>query len=316
MKTLVLIKQYIKIIYSKNEVFLLPLFKLLLALICLSVVNSGLGFMDSINNLTLVLVVALMCSFMPMNFIVLACAGFALLHMYALSLECFVVSGAIMLLMFLLYFRLSPKDTLIVLLLPICFAWKIPYVVPIVVGLLGTPFSVVAVGCGTVTYYMLNFLSSNATTIAGMGNDQIQVKIRFIVDGLLSDKSMFGFILAFGATVIVVYLIRKLPLDYSWSIAIITGALTNIVMLLLCSLSIDLSVSVAGVIAGTLLGIAIAVVVQFFAFHVDYSRTEKVQFEDDEYYYYVKAVPKITVAAPDRQVKKINSQKHHTTRKK
>ena len=136
MKTLVLIKQYIKIIYSKNEVFLLPLFKLLLALICLSVVNSGLGFMDSINNLTLVLVVALMCSFMPMNFIVLACAGFALLHMYALSLECFVVSGAIMLLMFLLYFRLSPKDTLIVLLLPICFAWKIPYVVPIVVALL------------------------------------------------------------------------------------------------------------------------------------------------------------------------------------
>ena len=32
------------------------------------------------------------------------------------------------------------------------------------------------------------------------------------------------------------------------------------------------------------------------------------QFEDDEYYYYVKAVPKMTVAAPEKTVKKINSQ--------
>ena len=38
-----------------------------------------------------------------------------------------------------------------------------------------------------------------------------------------------------------------------------------------------------------------------FLFSVDYSRTERVQFEDDEYYYYVKAVPKVVVATPRRQ---------------
>ena len=41
---------------------------------------------------------------------------------------------------------------------------------------------------------------------------------------------------------------------------------------------------------------------------MDYSRTEKVQFEDDDYYYYVKAVPKMTVAAQTKTVKKINTQ--------
>ena len=46
--------------------------------------------------------------------------------------------------------------------------------------------------------------------------------------------------------------------------------------------------------------------IEFFAFPVDYSRTEYLQFEDDEYYYYVKAVPKLTVAAPKKTVKKIN----------
>ena len=58
-----------------------------------------------------------------------------------------------------------------------------------------------------------------------------------------------------------------------------------------------------------LLSLLLAVVLQFFVFNVDYSRTEKVQFEDDEYYYYVKAVPKIVVARPEKKVKQINSQK-------
>ena len=48
--------------------------------------------------------------------------------------------------------------------------------------------------------------------------------------------------------------------------------------------------------------------IEFFRFCVDYSRTEKVQFEDDEYYYYVKAVPKMTVSMSTKTVKRINSQ--------
>ena len=47
----------------------------------------------------------------------------------------------------------------------------------------------------------------------------------------------------------------------------------------------------------------------FFVFAVDYSRTEYVQFEDDDYYYYVKAVPKLTVSTPDVKVQKINARK-------
>ena len=51
----------------------------------------------------------------------------------------------------------------------------------------------------------------------------------------------------------------------------------------------------------------IVLVIQFFIFNVDYSRTENVQFEDDEYYYYVKAIPKVSVEAPDVNVKRFSS---------
>lgn len=152
MTTLLVAKQYMKQIYSKYEVYITPLLKFLLAFLALMLINSKLGYMEGINKLTVVLIVALMCSFMPMNFIVIMAALFTLLHLYAFSLECAVVVGVAFLLMFLLYFRFSPKDTVVVILTPVCFLLKIPYVIPISMGLIGTPASAISVACGVIAY--------------------------------------------------------------------------------------------------------------------------------------------------------------------
>ena len=39
---------------------------------------------------------------------------------------------------------------------------------------------------------------------------------------------------------------------------------------------------------------------------LDYTGVRKLQFEDDEYFYYVKAVPKLKVAVVDKTVTKID----------
>lgn len=309
MTSLLVAKQYLKKFYGKFEVYLIPLMKFLLSLVSLLLINGRLGFMERINSTTVVLVVSLMCSFMPMNFIVIAAAAFVLLHVYVLSLECTVVVLAAFLLMFLIYFRFSPKDTAVVLLTPICFILRIPYVIPIAVGLLCTPVSAVSAACGTVAYYLLTYVSGSAATLVSMETEEITAKFRFIIDGMLNNREMVVTVAAFAVTIILVYLIRRLSIDHSWTIAIVAGALVNVMALLVGDLMFDTNVAIGGVIGGTIVSALIVLVIQFFTFHVDYSRTEKVQFEDDEYYYYVKAVPKVTVAAPERKVKKINQQK-------
>ena len=75
------------------------------------------------------------------------------------------------------------------------------------------------------------------------------------------------------------------------------------------TLATDSQINILGIIMGTVIAAFISLGIEFFAFNLDYSRTEKVQFEDDDYYYYVKAVPKVTLTAPDRRVKKINRAK-------
>ena len=57
----------------------------------------------------------------------------------------------------------------------------------------------------------------------------------------------------------------------------------------------------------------IAIIIQFLFFNLDYSRTERLQFEDDDYYYYVKAVPKISLVNENVKVKQINARKTRKT---
>lgn len=307
MTALLELRDKLKYIYSKNEAFILPVVKFLLAFITLAVLNGRMGYMTRVDNIAIVLIAALMCSFLPTVCIILFGALFSLLHMYALSMEIALVGVIIYMLMFLLFFRFSPRDSLVVAVTPLLCFLKMPYIMPVAMGLLGTPASAVSVACGVVVYYLLQAVTANASTISTMNAADATAKLRLVIDALVGNKAMLVTVVAFVITVIVVYLIRRMSVDYSWTIAMTAGVILNLVILLVGDLIYETNISVVGAIFGNLLALAVAKVIEFFRFCVDYSRTEKVQFEDDEYYYYVKAVPKMTVAAPTKTVKHINT---------
>lgn len=309
MTSLLEIRERIKLIYSKNEFFILPVMKFLLAFVTLNVVNGQLGYMTTLDNVAVVLIVALLCSFMPKGCILFFAVLFSLLHMYKLSMEVALVGACIYLVMFLLFFRLSPKDVLVVLITPVLCVMRIPYVVPIAAGLLGTPSAAVSASCGVIAYYLMANVSANAPAISTMAAEDATAKIRLVIDGMIDNKTMIVMIAAFAITILAVYLIRRMSMDHSWTIAIIAGVMIELVILLVGDLLYDTNMSVLNAILGSALAVVVAKILELFCFCVDYNRTEKVQFEDDEYYYYVKAIPKMTVAAPTKTVKKINSKR-------
>ena len=117
------------------------------------------------------------------------------------------------------------------------------------------------------------------------------------------------YLAAFAAAAIVVFCVRKLSVDHARSIAIVLGIVIQMGMI--CSGEIYLGNirAIAGVIIGCIVSLLISFAVDFMSMSLDYSRVEHVQFEDDEYYYYVKAVPKAFVSAEDKQVKRINAKR-------
>lgn len=305
MTNLLVLREQLKRFYGKYEVYITPVLRFLLAFMSFSMINHAIGYMSALNSIAIVLILALLCSFLPLNFTVILAAAVSLVHLYAFSLECAVVALAVFLLMFVLYFRFSPNDTVVVLLTPLFFVLKIPYAVPIAMGLIGTPVSAVSVACGVIVYYVIGYMNESASVLNTFDAEGVVEKFRYIIDGVLGNKTMLVVVAAFTITIVVVYFIRRLSVDYAWTIAIITGALVNILFLLFGDLLFNTNVSILGLIIGSVIAALLVKVLEFMVFNVDYSRTEMVQFEDDEYYYYVKAVPKNTVATPEKRVKTI-----------
>lgn len=310
MTELLEIRDKLKIFYSRNEIFLTPLMKFLIAFLCLNTLNAKIGYMTKIDNIAIVLIVALMCSFLPKGAVVFFASLISLAHMYALAKEAALVTLCAWLILYLLFMRLDSKDSILVALTPMLFLYKIPYVLPIVMGLIGSPMSAVSVGCGIFVYFFLQNVEGKASALNAMADSKdIVKKIRLLTDGLLENRGMLVLIAAFAVTIMIVYLLRRMSADYSWTIAIIAGAIINLLLLLVGDLLYDTNLSVVGAVLGTVIAVVVAKVIEFFGFFVDYNRTERVQFEDDEYYYYVKAVPKISVSAQTKTVKRINAQR-------
>ena len=46
--------------------------------------------------------------------------------------------------------------------------------------------------CGTVVYYMLTYISDNATTISSMGADEATAKLRMVIDSVLGNRAMMS----------------------------------------------------------------------------------------------------------------------------
>ena len=309
MKTLLEYREKMKLFLGKYDIYIFPVLKFTLALIAFLSINAGVGFMSRLTNPGIALVLALMCSFLPLNMTAVFGALLILVHMYALSLEAFAITFVLFVLMVPLFFRTAPKYGYLLIVTPLAFCLGIPYLIPLAMGLAATPVAAVPAACGTIIYYLLHYVHLNTTILGNTDASSMTERITSLLDNAVNNKEMLLTVAAFTLTLIIVYVIRRMSVDYAWTIAIVAGTVADIVVLLFGSLALDISARIAAVLVGSLISAALALLLQITVFNLDYSRTEYVQFEDDEYYYYVKAVPKITIAVPEKTVKKISPQK-------
>lgn len=306
MMGLLVFKERLKAFYGKYSLFIRPALKFIYALTIFYLLRNNLGFMERINSITVLLIASLVCSLLPFSATSLIAAIFMLVHLSELSAELAVIAGIFVLIMVILYSGFQPGDSYLMVLTPALFFLKIPYVVPLAVGLSCGIFSVIPMCFGIFLYYLMVYAKQNAGVLAGTAAEDIAQKYMQILKSLFSNEMMILMVLAFAAAMLVVLLIRNRSIDHAWTIAIAVGMVVQLAVIFIGDSRMDVNLSIGAVAAGGLLSVILAFIFQFFVFAVDYSRTEFLQFEDDDYYYYVKAVPKIAVTAPDVKVQRIN----------
>lgn len=307
MMKLLLMKEKIKEFYVRYDIYLNPVMKFALAFLSLWMLKGTMGYMDRLNSLPVILVASLLCSLLPPGAIMLFFGLFMLGHIFAISMEAFVVCFVLLCMMFFVYYIFKPGDSVVLVLVPVLFWLKLPYLVPLALGLTGSALSAVPVSFGVIVHYMMQAVRQNATALSDVESGSMLTRFQLMVDQLVSNRTMFVVVMAFAVTVVLVAMIRRLSVPHCWEIAIGVGSLAELTILLAGTTFLHVSrtsFSMTEMLVGLVIAALLSLVLEFFLFSVDYSRTEYVQFEDDEYYYYVKAVPKLTVTPPQREVKR------------
>ncbi len=293
MTSLVSIKEKLKGIYAEYGLYIVPVLKFLLAFAVFQGINHTLPYMEALSNIFLLLVLALICSIMPMGTMFFFGMVLIVGQCYGVGLEVAGFALVMLLAMLILYIRFAPEDVTVLVLTPLAFMLHIPCAVPLGYGLKRSPSACVSAVCGVIVYYFMRQVNLLAENLEGAEEKNIAENLKILLDGLLKNREMLMQIVAFAAVLILVHAIRRVSVNYARQIAILSGTAAYLIILLAGGALKDSSMSIGALLAGTIFSLLITEVLEFFWYHVDYTRTEYLQYEDDEYYYYVKAVPKV-----------------------
>ena len=107
MTALLELKQKIKEIYGQYEMYILPVMKFVLALVYFLWINANMGYMSRLNNVFLVLILALICSILPSSAMMYIGFVLILVHSYALGIEIAAFMLVLILLMIIFFLRFS-----------------------------------------------------------------------------------------------------------------------------------------------------------------------------------------------------------------
>lgn len=304
------LRERVRTLYQKGHVFINPVIKFIVALIVFSAINSTIGYDSRLKSLPVVLLLSAFSIVTPSAVLVILAGAVTLGHIYAVSKILSILIIIIILALYCLFLRFTPKLGYVVLAIPILYFLKIPYLVPILLGLFSTPIAIIPSGCGVIIYYLFQIIRTTEDTSVTFSVEDTLTLYTSVIDRLIKNQQMILTIGIFSLIIVVVYIVRRQRFDYAREISIAAGALTCILGFLICDLKLDISEQIGSMILGTLGASLLAVIAQLFYLTLDYTGIEYVQFEDDDYYYYVKAVPKMDVTAPEKNVKNFNTQKN------
>lgn len=312
MTTLLTFRDSIKAFYSRYDYIITPILKGILAFIIFFSLNtSQFGYMNLLNKGSLLFLLAAICAFLPTEILAGLGGIMIVLQSMNVSIDVAIMSLAIVLIFYSGYMRFVPKTGIIVLLVPVCYMCHITYALPIVLGFLVGPTAIIPAVFGIILYHYEGTLRELANVLATATEEDATQGFQYILSGLMNNKYMLLTMVVFAVTILVTYIIYRASFAYAWIVAFVTGAFLNVVLFLIGSVILSTDIVMAQVFGGSFVGILIAGVVQFCKGIVDYPGTELLQFEDNDYYYYVKAIPKLSVSETNRNVKHINSKTHN-----
>ena len=273
-------------------------------LVGLLAVMQGFPFAVGMNRPWIVLALTILGIFMPLSAEALVILAFLILNLFALSSQVAGVTVGMLVASYLFCGVYQAKKLYYITAFIVAKQWSMPSLIPVQAALLGTPSEVVTVICGAIISFFLQEVHTNANVLMD-GEGQMSV-VDFLRERVVSNQMFYVYLLAMITMFLVVMVLRTRNINHAWMIAIGGGISAEFLIMLSGYLLVGSRHNIPALIGGNIVTFLVGAATNYLYRDLDYSRIEKVQFEDDEYYYYVTAVPKIRIAEEKKEVKMIN----------
>ncbi len=148
--------------------YIVKILQFVLGLCVFGLINSNIGFMKALSSTVCTVGLAAVTAFLPVGMLALgspACSGTSVCTVFAGSgIMSGNFSGDVY-----FYVRFTPKNHGWVVVAAVAVALKVPYVIPVVFGLLRAPSFAVSMMLGTIVYYMLHTVKLTASAFQSGG---------------------------------------------------------------------------------------------------------------------------------------------------
>lgn len=305
MKWMFAMRQVIKTFYERYDRAISAVVRFMFSLSTYLTLMFHTGYNFRITSPWIAVVMALISAFLPVSAIPIFTGVLLTLEFASVSPELAVITVIILLIMLLTYFVFKAGDSWMLSFSLLMLLWGFsPVLLPL--ALLIQPIQIIVVVFAVILYALVIVVKKDAAILSSTsGTLTLGGRVNLLLNDLVTNQKFLLILLMLTVSLLLICLIRRSRISFAPLIAAVGGGVLYMIGILLGNYFTPAGIAIPRLLIGAVLAVAFSFIIISFVIGVDYNRTEQVQFEDDEYYYYVKAVPKITIGAAEKKIESI-----------
>ena len=266
------------------------------------------GFNQYFNAYHIIVILAIVSAFLPAIVSSFLAVLYGVVHIYAVSPEIALLIVITTLVLYCFFVRFTTEYADLEAFSMSATYFSVPFFAPILAGIFGTPMMIIPVCTGIFAYYVMDGVQLNLSVIQNTSTaDNSYLIFKNVVDSVVKNENMYVAMAISALVILVMCLIKNIKMDYSFEISLIAGTFIMMFVYIICMLRWDMGFGIVYIITMSLISGALAMFCYYMFRPLYYAASENIQFEDDEYFYYVKAVPKINISSSKTNVTRVIS---------
>ena len=173
--------------YQRHARLLKLVFRFLISLLLFFAINREVGYDPALRSWYIVVGISIVGLVLPQQVLLFLAALYTTAHIYYVSGMLALTAGLIFALLYFVYIRFVPEHGYVILAVPLLFAIRIPYALPLLLGMVSAPVSLIPMSCGLAVYKLIQAM----TVAIGTATDDTVLMYNQVIQQTFSDRELY-----------------------------------------------------------------------------------------------------------------------------